>query len=156
MMARRATAASPPGTEAAGSGDFDQELFSADISFSRGQTMVRVEAILDRWEVPNVAGTPTDVSISVEAQRDLAAGFFIAVRGGMIDFRAMDDGLGAASPLPNGTAEWDHDVYRYEASLGYRLARNVGLLLSAYQQVQAEEVDDGDRRLVGLRLWWAF
>lgn len=146
---------SPPGTEAPGSRDFDQELFSADIGFARGQTMVRVEAILDRWEVPNVVGTPTDFTISLEVQRDLAAGLFVAVRGGLIDFRTVDDGLGAASPLPDGTAEWDHDVYRYEASLGYRLARNVGLLFSVYQQVQAE-VGDGDARLVGLRLWWAF
>ena len=96
-----------------------------------------------------------DVSISLEVQRDLAAGFFAAVRGGLIDFRAIDDGLGGASPLPDGTADWDHDVYRYEGSLGYRVARNAGLLLSAYQQIQVE-ADDGDQRLVGLRLWWAF
>ena len=146
---------SPPGTEAPGRQDFDQELFSADISFERRPTMLRVEAFVDRWRVPNVVDTPTDVSISLEVQRDLAAGFFAAVRGGLIDFRAIEDGLGGASPLPDGRAEWDHDVYRYEGSLGYRLARNAGLLLSVYRQVQAN-ADDGDEGLVGLRLWWAF
>ena len=146
---------SPPGTEAPGRREFDQQLLSLDVSFERGPTMVRVEALVDRWEVPNVVGKPMDLSISLEVQRDLAAGFFAAVRGGLIDFRAIDDGLGTASPRPDGSAEWDYDVYRYEGSLGYRLARNAGLVLSAYQQVQAE-VDDGDQRLVGLRLWWAF
>ncbi len=97
---------SPPGTEAPGRREFDQELFSADISFERGPTMVRVEALVDRWRVPNVVGMPMDVSISLEVQRDLAAGFFAAVRGGLIDFRAIDDGLGGASPLPDGTADW--------------------------------------------------
>ena len=64
---------------------------------------------------------------------------------------------GWVAPHPCRTARLigDHDVYRYEGSLGYRVARNAGLLLSAYQQIQAE-ADDGDQRLVGLRLWWAF
>ena len=72
---------------------------------------------------------------------------------GHIDFRPLDDGLGGASP--SGPTDWDNDVTRYEASLGYRFARNTGVLMSAYQQSQEREVDT-DSRFVGLRLWWAF
>jgi hypothetical protein len=146
---------SPAGTAAPGWRDFNQELISADIAFARGRTMARAEAIIDRWEVPNVGATPTDLSLSVEVQHDLAAGLFVAVRGGLIDFRPLSDGLGTASPLPDGRTDWDYDVRRFEASIGYRLARNVGALLSAYEQRQIGAAD-GDTRVVGLRLWWAF
>lgn len=144
-----------PGTPAPGWRSFDQEIVAADVGFARGATMIRAEAILDRWQVPNVSDTPTELGFTVEAQRDLAAGLFAAVRAGRLDFRPIEDGLGAASPYPGGRTDWDHDVSRYEASLGYRLTRNAGLILSGYQQIQDGGVD-GDTRFVGLRLWWGF
>lgn len=127
--------------------DFDQELISADLSFARGPVMVRAEVIRDRWEVPNVSWMPTGISGSLEAQSDVAAGFFVAVRGGFIDFRPVEVG--------GATEDWDYDVRRFEGALGYRLSRNVGLLLSGYRQRQAVR-DDGDTDFVGLRLWWEF
>lgn len=111
--------------------------------------MIRAEAIRDRWEVPNVVGEPTEFGATLEVQTDLAAGFFVAARGGLIDFRPFDDG--SAGPAE----DWDHDVYRYEGAVGYRLSRNVGLLASAYNQVQSN-ADEGDTTFFGLRLWWAF
>ncbi len=143
----------PAGADPPSFRDFDQEIFSVDLTFSRGPMMLRAEAMLDRWEVPNVAARPTERLYSVEVQWDLWPGVFVAGRVGHIDFRPLDDGLGAASPT--GPIEWDHDVTRYEASVGYRIVRNAGLLLSAYEQVQSEEVDT-DSRFVGIRLWWAF
>lgn len=145
----------PPGADPPSFRDFDQEILSGDFTFARGPVMLRVEAMLDRWEVPNVDMRPTERLYNVEAQWDLAAGFYVGARAGYIDFRPLDDGLGAASTLPNGEADWDHDVYRYDGSLGYRLARNAGVVLSAYRQIQDEAVD-GDTHLFGLRLWWGF
>ena len=89
---------------------------------------------------------PASVSGTVELQTDLAAGFFVAGRAGMINFRPIDDGLGSRE-------DWDYDVYRYEGALGYRISRNVGLLLSGYRQVQIVQ-QDGDTDFVGLRMWW--
>ena len=40
-------------------------------------------------------------------------------------------------------------------SVGYRIVRNAGVVLSAYEQVQSVEVD-ADSRFAGIRLWWAF
>lgn len=150
---------SPPGSPSGPSPpswrDFDQELISADVAFARGPAMIRGEVIRDRWEVPNVDGMPTGLSASLELQADVAAGLSVAVRGGFIDFRPVDDGPGSGSPGPGGEVPWDYDVYRVDGSIGYRLARNWGLLLSAYRQMQTER-DDGDTSFVGLRLWWAF
>lgn len=137
----------PTGTPPDDFQDFDQELISADVSFARGPAMVRAEVIRDRWELPNVDGMPTGLSGSLEVQTDLAAGFFVAARGGFIDFRPFDDGGGAE--------DWDYDVRRFEGALGYRLSRNVGVLLSGYRQLQSIRTD-GDTDFVGLRLWWAF
>jgi hypothetical protein len=123
--------------------DFTQELIAADVAFARGPVMIRAEAIRDRWQVPNVAGTPTEVGYTLEVQSDLAAGLFVAARGGRLDFR------------PLGGEEWDHDVHRLEGAVGYRLSRNTGLLLSGYRQMQTEG-DSGDTDFVGLRLWWEF
>ncbi|MDX1493797.1 MAG: hypothetical protein R3253_07060, partial [Longimicrobiales bacterium] len=129
--------------------DFDQELISLDAAFLRGPLMIRAEAIRDRWEVPNVDGMPASISGSLEVQSDVAAGLFVAARGGFIDFRPFDADTGT------GAEEWDYDVRRFEAAVGYRLARNLGVMLSGYRQSQVVR-DDGDTTFVGLRLWWEF
>lgn len=139
----------------AGWRDFDQELVEVDATFARGSSTILIEAMLDRWEVPNVGGRPTERSYSAEIQTDVVAGLFYALRVGYIDFRPVSDGLGAASPLALGRTDWDFDVLRYEGSIGYRLARNVGVLLSGFRQVQLGGAD-GDTSFAGVRLWWGF
>ena len=148
-----AGAIGPPPGSAAGTPPqsyrgFDQELLSVDLNFASGPMMFRAEAIRDRWEIPNVEDRPTERIYSAELQYDLWAGVSVAGRLGYIDFRPLDDGVG-------GRDDWDYDVYRYEASLGYRLARNAGILLSGYRQIQ-RIAEDGDTHLIGARLWWAF
>ena len=133
--------------------DFDQEIFSVDITFARGPIMLRAEAMLDLWAVPNLAERPTERLYSLEVLWDLVPGVLVAGRLGYIDFRPLDDGLGDTSPT--GPVDWDNDVTRYEASLGYRIVRNAGVLLSAYEQIQTNEAD-ADSRFAGIRLWWAF
>lgn len=143
----------PVGSEPPSFRDYDQEIMSVDITFSRGPMMLRAEAMLDRWAVPNLAERPTERLYGVEVLWDLMPGVFVAGRLGHIDFRPLDDGLGDASPT--GPVDWDHDVTRYEVALGYRIVRNAGVVLSAYEQVQTNEVDT-DSRFAGIRLWWAF
>ena len=146
-------AGAPAGADPATFRDFDQEIFSVDITFARGPMMLRAEAMVDHWAVPNIVERPTERLYGVEIQWDLVPGVFVAGRVGHIDFRPLDDGLGAASPT--GPVDWDNDVTRYEASVGYRIVRNAGIILSAYEQVQSVSVD-ADSRFVGVRLWWAF
>ena len=136
-----------PGAPTPSFRDYEQEMVSVDFALARGSWMARGEAILDLWEVPNLSERPKELLYTLELQTDLAAGFFAAGRVGYIDFRPVDLGGGS------GRADWDHDVHRVEGSLGYRLVRNGGLLLSAYRQGAGA---GGDTNLVGARVWWAF
>jgi len=136
-----------PGAPTPSFRDYAQELVSIDFALARGAWVVRGESMLDLWEVPNLAERPKEILYSLEVQRDLTAGLFAATRVGYVDFRPVDLGGGA------GQADWDRDVYRVEGSLGYRLVRNGGVLLSAYQQGARR---GGDTTLLGARIWWAF
>ena len=127
--------------------EYDQELVTFDVTFARGPLIARAEALRDRWEVPNV-GDAVDWSYTAEAQVDVLAGVFVAGRWGHIDFRPVGDGAG-------GEQEWDYDVTRWEGGVGYRLARNAGLLASAFTNVEATGGAHEDD-LLALRLWWAF
>jgi len=135
-----------PGGGIATRWDFAQEMFSADVGFSRGATVVRAEVIADFWEVPNITERLHEIAYSAEVQRDFAAGLSIAGRVGYIDFRPIESGTGSAT-------DWDEDVVRIESSFGYRLVRNAGVLLSGYWQ---DAGAGGSTSLAGARLWWAF
>ncbi len=136
----------PPGSATPTFRDFDQELVSVDFQYARGPVMVRGEWMLDLWEVPNLAERPKELLYSLEAQTDLSAGLFAAARWGFVDFRPLQSGT-------SGREDWDADVHRLEASVGYRFVRNAGALLSAYRQSARGGVSTP---LVGARLWWAF
>ncbi|MBM4185303.1 MAG: hypothetical protein FJ207_13985 [Gemmatimonadetes bacterium] len=136
----------PVGGDTRSRWDFDQEMWSADFSFARGESVLRGEVILDSWAVPNIADPFKEIAYHVEAQRDLIAGVSAAARVGYLDFRRVEGGSG-----PN--EDWDYDVVRVEGSVGYRIVRNGGLLLSGYWQDAGE---GGTTTLGGLRLWWAF
>ncbi|MFQ5537364.1 MAG: adenylate/guanylate cyclase domain-containing protein [Gemmatimonadota bacterium] len=136
--------------------DYVQEIFSLAGTLARGPLTVRAEIFYDRWEVPNVPRDAVDVGYTAEVQMDLMAGFFAAARFGLIDFRPLrdPDASRGVSGGGNGT-DWDDDVARYEMSLGYRLARNAGILVSGSitDQVGPRDMDDN---LLAARLWWAF
>lgn len=144
---RVGTVGAPPGTPGPSFRDFEQEVASFDFALARGTWMARGEAMLDLWEVPNLGERPKELLYTLEVQKDLAAGLFAATRLGYIDFRPVELGPGL------GRDDWDDDVHRVEASLGYRMVRNAGVLLSAYRQSAGE---GGTTTLVGARLWWAF
>lgn len=133
--------------------DYVQTLVAVDVTWARGPLVVRAEGVRDTWEVPNVPGAPMELGGSLEAQADLAAGFFVAGRAGFLDFRPVEVG---GAPGSGGVAvEWDYDVRRYEGSLGYRLDRNSGVLASWSHQPGRSALE-GAQSLLAARLWVAF
>jgi hypothetical protein len=132
---------------AAGSGrwDFHQETFSVDASVASGGTVARAELIVDFWEVPNIPERLQEVVYGAEIQTDLAAGFSLAGRLGFVDFRPVR--------TTGDATDWDKDVVRFEASLGYRVVRNAGVLVSGYWQEAGRE---DTTVFTGARIWWAF
>lgn len=127
--------------------DYIQTLWAVDAAWARGPVVARVEAVRDQWDVPNMSQAPVEWGGSVELQADLAAGLFAAARAGFLDFRPVDD-AGAA-------VDWDWDTQRFEASLGYRLVRNAGVLAS-WGHTTGRSSLEGTERLLSVRLWWAF
>jgi hypothetical protein len=125
--------------------DFSQETFSVDASFARGGTMARAEMMVDFWEVPNITERLQEIAYGAEIQTDLSAGFSLAGRLGYLDFRPV---------RTTGTpTDWDRDVVRFEASLGYRIVRNGGVVVSSYWQEAGRE---DTTMFTGARIWWAF
>ena len=136
---------------------YGQEAVSIDATLARGPLMARAEIIRDRWRVPNVSEDPIEWAYGAEVQIDVLAGLSLAVRYGLLDFRSVDDGLLAASTRPGGRADWDHDIARYEIGIGYRPARNAGLLRTFMHNQNEEQFGgDPDDDLFAVRLWWAF
>jgi len=133
---------------------YKQTGLTADFVFARGSLVARGELLKDHWDVPNLAQDLVEWGYNLEAQIDVAAGVSVSGRLGLLDFRPLNDGLGTASPLPGGQADWDYDTARYEFGMGYRLARNAGLLGSFMHNVTT--VLDPDDDLWSVRLWWRF
>jgi len=131
------------GDEPAGS-TYDQRLWSADASFARGPVMLRAEFMHDAWDVPNLGERAVDRGYTMEAQIDVATGWSTALRFGRIDFRPITD-----------FGDWDWDVMRLEAALGYRIALNAGIM-ATFASTWEDGPLDADDDLVGVRLWWAF
>ncbi|MBW3534609.1 MAG: HAMP domain-containing protein, partial [Gemmatimonadetes bacterium] len=125
-----------------------QELWGAELTWSRGPAVLRGEAFHDRWEVPNMTDDPVDISWYLEAQTDLAAGVWTAARVGAIHYGSLVDETGARRP-------WDYDVRRLQLSAGYRLVRNAGVTGEVAWTAMDGPLDPDDR-LVSLQAWWGF
>ena len=121
-----------------------------DVTLARGPLTARAEWIHDRWEVPDMTSDPGEVGYSLEVQVDVAAGWSVAARAGLLDFGPLGTVVDAGAG-----EDWDHDVARYEASVGYRLARNAGIL-GAVSTTRPGAGPELEEDLWALRLWWAF
>lgn len=124
--------------------NYDQDLWSADAMFARGPVMLRAEFIHDSWDVPNIDDAAIDIGYTFEAQVDIATGWSTALRYGRIDFRDLA-----------GFGDWDWDVDRWEAALGYRITHNAGVM-ATFGRSTSEGLAGGSDRLAALRLWWGF
>jgi hypothetical protein len=130
--------------------DYNQYIWSTDVSYARGPVIATAEYLHDRWEVPNVGSDLAERGYIASVQSDLAAGVFAGLRWSYLDFRPWNDidgGYWADS--------WDYDVARYEASAGYRFARNVGIVASVLVDRQ-RRTNAPNENLAAVRWWWAF
>jgi class 3 adenylate cyclase len=135
----------PPGRERS---DYAQELWGFEAAFTRGLVEARAELLLDRWEVPYVAGDARDVSYYVETKVKLTPGLFAAARYNAIRFNEIARG--------DGTLEaWDYDVERVQIGAGYRLSRTTEVR-AEYMANFTAAPPDGDDDLLAVRWSWAF
>jgi class 3 adenylate cyclase len=128
--------------------DFLQEMWNANLAFSRGLVEAHAELFVNRWEVPNLAETPRDLSYYAEAKLKLLPGAYVATRYNAIHFNRMARASGEREP-------WDHDVRRWQFAGGYRLTRG-SELRAEYLLNRSDAPRAAGDNLLALQWWWAF
>jgi len=111
-----------------------QEVMGGDIDFSYGHFSLYGEAVYNVWKFQPVYGSNLKAAgYSLEARYALLPRLSLAARAGGIAFNAIDAIVEAAG---YGTlyydGPWDHDLWRLEGAVGYRLNRE-SLLKLVYQ-----------------------
>ena len=117
-------------------GEFTQSAWGADVEYSRGYYLVRLESIVSAWRLPRVRAPFLDVplravSTSIEGRYKITPGFYAAAR---VDYLGFSDLAGT-----QGTAPWAAPVTRVEVGAGYSILRN----LQAKASVQRDARDGG-------------
>jgi hypothetical protein len=110
-----------PGTAAR---HLPQTAVGTDAEYSRGHWLVRGEAIFSRWALPfPLVPSPTNTvgarSLSAEGRYRLTPRIFVAGRIDRLDFSHI---LNPTTLVPTN---WEADVVRGEAAVGYYFQRNL-------------------------------
>lgn len=129
--------------------DYRQAIWSADLFFTRGSVVASAELLHDRRAVPNVGDHLVEMGYIGEVRADVGDGLVTGLRWSYLDFRPWRDTTGTPQP------PWDYDVARWEASVGYRFAPNLGVMASALTDQHRGSGAPADN-LGAIRLWWAF
>ncbi|MEX0892358.1 MAG: adenylate/guanylate cyclase domain-containing protein [Gemmatimonadota bacterium] len=128
-------------------GDYDQEIVALQARWSRGWIELRAEALMDRWEVPNVVDDPTEIGWYGEVKAKVAPGAWVASRIGGMHFLPVHRSDGT-------TAAWDYDVYRVQVGGGMRLAQALELRGEALLDRGEGLPGDVGGELFALQLAW--
>jgi hypothetical protein len=123
--------------------DYLQQLWGVNGVFARDRFQLRAEAMLDRWEVPNVNQAVRDISWSVEGRLRFEAGFDVAARFGAINY---NDVTGSAGAEP-----WDYDTRRLQVAAGYRFTRALDARIE-YMYNESSELRSRSDDLLSLRV----
>ena len=115
------------GDAAAADRDFAQTAWGADVEYSRGYYLVRLETIVSAWRIPAIRPPAIDeplraLSTSVEGRYKIVPGLYAAAR---VEHLGFSDVVGSTATLP-----WDAPVTRVEVGAGYSIQRNLILKVS--------------------------
>ncbi len=100
-----------------GLGSYQQTTIGTDVSWSHHAWQVWGEAIVARYQVPNVGNADT-FTYFIETKYKFTPNFFAAVRWNQQFFDTVPDGAG-------GTQHWDRNISRVDTALGYRFTRHL-------------------------------
>jgi hypothetical protein len=111
--------------------DYAQRLLMVDGEFLAGPIELRAEGALNRWQTPTVGDLDVNGGY-VEGRFGVGAGAWISGRLDALRHSEVADSTGAKEP-------WDYDVDRFEAGIGYRLARGSTIKLVLQRTTQIDE-----------------
>lgn len=100
-----------------GRNSYRQTTLGTDLSWSHHGWQVWGEAIVARFQVPNVGNADT-FTYFVEAKYKFTPNLFAAVRWNQQLFDTVPDGAG-------GAQHWDRNISRVDTALGYRFTRHL-------------------------------
>jgi len=98
-------------------GDYNQITFVEDVSYEWRHWQFWGEIFFTRFQVPNVGDADT-LAYFLETKYKITTQLFAAVRWNQQFFADINDGTGSKTP-------WDRDIWRVDASLGYRFTRHL-------------------------------
>jgi hypothetical protein len=105
-------------------GSYRQRAFGFDAEYAWDRFLVRAEAVVGRWEMPEIDAPPIDVPLDfrggfVEGRYRILPQLHVAARFDRLDFGELRGST--------GTDTWDARVNRVEVGAGYRPHRQVEL-----------------------------
>lgn len=130
----RAGATLRPGRHAR---DYHQTLIGADARYAVRHLELWAEFFASRFEVPRV-GQADVAAWYLEGRYQLTPALFAALRWNQQVFGDVDDGTGGDTP-------WDHDAWRLDAALTWRLARHLQAKLQYGVGRQRERPQQGQQ-----------
>ena len=136
--------------------EYNQFIWGGEVLFEMAHTQVRGEVFHDRWQVPNVATDPIDISWSVEAREELHPDLFVAARLGQVRFNDVRVSSIGYDGLPVlGEEQWDYNIRRLQVGFGHRVATNAEIRAEFMTNQTEGPVDPADD-LFSVQFWWAF
>lgn len=100
-----------------GRSSYRQTTLGTDLSWSHHGWQVWGEAMVARFQVPNVGNADT-FTYFIETKYKFTPNLFAAVRWNQQLFDTVPDGAG-------GTEHWDRNIFRVDTALGYRFTRHL-------------------------------
>jgi hypothetical protein len=135
----------PAGTSVS---DFNQLTVGQDVSFSWHEWQVWAEAYASRFDVPNVGNADT-LAYYVEAKYKISSELFAAARWNQQFFGTVPNGLG-------GRQQWDPNMIRVDAALGWRLSRSLQFKAQYSYGHRQEAVRQQGAQMVAGQATWKF
>ncbi|MFT5467933.1 MAG: hypothetical protein ACI8UO_003041 [Verrucomicrobiales bacterium] len=120
--------------------DFAQTTIGLDASYAHRHWQIWAEVIYSSFELPNIADDAAVWSYFIETRYKLAPQLFAAMRWN----QQFHNELG-------GSVAWDNDLFRIDASLGYRFTPNTQVKLQYSWTHQDADFQNGEN-MVGLQV----
>ena len=114
--------------------EIDQHIVEADLDFSLEHAALYAEVFYNVWTFKEAIGSDLNAfGYSLEGRYTLLPRFLIALRAGGLRFNDVSvDTYNGGYFIQHYEGPWDHDVFRLEGALGYRLDRSA-LLKIVYE-----------------------
>ena len=112
--------------------DYPQQAIAGDVDFSIEHFSLYGIALINSWKYVHNLDLKA-FSYSVETRYALTPRITVAVRGGGVNFGTINATVLNTRYIPSPySGKWDHDLFRLEGAVGYRLDRQL-LLKVCYQ-----------------------